>query len=1341
MTNNQSKIINNKSSIPGPYPGPRSFNEDESLYFKGRDQYLDEMTKKLEKHHFLMVTGSSGDGKSSLIFAGLVAHARAGFLKTRYTNWVFAHFRPKRDPLRNLSVAISTKLGINDSEKVEHQLTLGFSALVDLYKTSALYNEKGGKGTNLLILADQFEEFFTNEENYDTNTGVATHQAQMTVQLLLETVKIAQKENIPVYVVCTMRSDFFGNCNAFQDLPEMIEQSQKFLGRLSKQHILEAISEPAKLAGIKISERLLQMLMNEITGDVGTDMLPILQHCLYQIYEVSGKGAEEMDMIHYAMVGGFPKENLPEKDQQRFEQWLKEQPVNLQNAYKNPSLRNVLDIHANRLYDTTHEYYNKVSGSDRRITKQETQYIIKVAFQCLTKMDENRAVRSLISLQEIIEMLGYKKADREKVARVLDIFRIQGNTFLRPFITKDPATKDLRLTTVLDITHEALMRNWKKLEEWAWEEHERVIIYRDLCAQLEKWQKNEKAKEHLLSGGSLNYFEKWYDSFYVAKVVWLRRYVEPTNRQADLSDQTDDVFVKQHLEDIKEYLRASRENINRKRKLAKVVVAVISLLLLIATVGFFWANMQKNRAVQLQNTIQNISRSNELATEAYMTLDDDPTLSFRLAEQAYKIYPTNLAKQVLMSAYARPPFYNSLRGHNLVVSDVNVSFDGKYVVTASFDQTLRLWNGKGNLLKILKGHKERIHTGNFSPDGKYIISASDDSTARLWDLNGKCLQIMRHNSKVHAAYFSPTNNYILTIYTNTVGIWDFKGNVIHNLKGHEKYINDACFFPDGKYIVTASRDKTAKLWDIKGNQLTILKGHSAALNLAKFSPDGKHILTASHDGTARLWDLQGKELIILKGHTAVIYAADFSPDSKSIVTALADHSFRIWDINGNCLKVVNGHTGEIRRAKFSPDGKNIVTVSSDHKIKIWDMNGDEIFFLKRNTWNNTGVNFFPDGSKLAASSADNTACIWNLQMEENPVLKGHKATLLVVKFSPDGKYILTASRDVHTARLWNRKGDQLQVIKNYNQNFSGEGADFSSDSRYFLTASSDNTVKLWDISGKLIKILKGHIKQIYVVKFSPDGKYIVTTSRDNTARIWDINGDSLKVLTGHTEAVSSVDFSPDAKYLVTASRDKTARLWDLKGNCLKTMKGHKAIVWYVKFSPDGKYIITASNDNTLRIWDKDGNILHVLEGHTLGVFRIDISYNSKYIVSAADDGTARVWDMNGKELLVLRHIAIVNDAVFSPDGNYIATVSADNTAKIWDLTGKEIQVFRTHKAPIWRINFSPDGKYISTASVDNTACVMPVSVEDLIKKINIEKVRGNVWELSEDDKKIYRLIE
>ena len=125
-----------------PYPGPRSFNEDESLYFKGRDQYLGEITKKLEKHHFLMVTGSSGDGKSSLIFAGLIPHARAGFLKAKFADWVLASFRPKRDPLRNLARALSEKLFINDIDKVENELKLGFTSLIDLYRKSPLYNEK-----------------------------------------------------------------------------------------------------------------------------------------------------------------------------------------------------------------------------------------------------------------------------------------------------------------------------------------------------------------------------------------------------------------------------------------------------------------------------------------------------------------------------------------------------------------------------------------------------------------------------------------------------------------------------------------------------------------------------------------------------------------------------------------------------------------------------------------------------------------------------------------------------------------------------------------------------------------------------------------------------------------------------------------------------------------------------------------------------------------------------------------------------------------------------------------------------------------------------------------------
>lgn len=163
-----------------PYTGLRPFTEDESLYFKGRDEHIEQATRQLEKNKFIMLTGASGDGKSSLVYAGIVPNAKAGFLRSQFSNWVVADFRPERNPLGNLSHALAKQLGIANENTVRTELSHGFSALVDVYKASHLYldtveedfstlddqqkSKRKRSAANLILIADQFEEFFTNPE-------------------------------------------------------------------------------------------------------------------------------------------------------------------------------------------------------------------------------------------------------------------------------------------------------------------------------------------------------------------------------------------------------------------------------------------------------------------------------------------------------------------------------------------------------------------------------------------------------------------------------------------------------------------------------------------------------------------------------------------------------------------------------------------------------------------------------------------------------------------------------------------------------------------------------------------------------------------------------------------------------------------------------------------------------------------------------------------------------------------------------------------------------------------------------------------------------------------------
>ncbi len=617
-----------------PYPGLRPFTDDEAIFFRGRERNIDTIVELFEKKKFMMLTGASGDGKSSLVYAGVVPQARAGLFKAKYNNWAIADFRPERAPLDNFTTSLNKHFKFDSDETLKKELSYGFSSLINIYKNSPLYlNTESNewreaddakkkqikrKASNLLIIADQFEEFFTNTENY--NNGIASVESQTVINLLLETAKTALAEDLPIYIICTMRSDYIGQCAAFRGLPEYIGFSQFFVPRLKRNEIQQVIEEPAQLNGDKISNRLSQRLLNDITE--GYDQLPILQHALNQIWKIADKGNEEMDLIHYAKVGGLHVNQLPEEEQKQFNLWITKKflkdssnkinsdevkdeksktslllqllPDFQKKFFTNPSLENVLNAHADELFETAFDKcVKKHPEIEQKINKETSQQIIKTTFQCLTKIDEARAVRNRMTLQEINDIIHNPEIDVDVVGKVLDIFREQGNTFIKPFITEEKETLKTHNETVLDITHESLIRNWDILKIWAKEEYDNWLNFEDFNKQLQRWINSGKQKGYLLPIGPFTFFDNWYKTCKPNK-YWLARY-----------DESDDTF-NEKLNKAEETLKNAEEFIKRSgRKLifsrtvlkygAKRLLVVLGLVALVCSCSYYYFDFREKQ--------------------------------------------------------------------------------------------------------------------------------------------------------------------------------------------------------------------------------------------------------------------------------------------------------------------------------------------------------------------------------------------------------------------------------------------------------------------------------------------------------------------------------------------------------------------------------------------------------------------------------------------------------------------------------------------------------------------------------------------------------------------------
>lgn len=404
-----------------PFPGLRPFTTEEDYLFFGREEQTTELLGLLRENRFLAVVGTSGSGKSSLVRAGLLPALHGGTMARAGSAWEVLVLRPGGDPITNLARAL-IDADLYDPDDLESLprivATLNRSRLG---LVEAVRQSDLPEGTNLLVVVDQFEELFRFRQ-----AGV-THQetAAAFVKLLLAA---AREPDQRIYIAITMRSDYLGECSHIGGLAEAVNDGEYLIPRLSRDQRRAAIEKPVSVGGGTIAHRLVQKLLNDVGDDA--DHLPVLQHALMRIFDYWAEDHaddEPLDLRHYERAGG---------------------------------LQEALSRHSDEVYD--------------ELPTDRLRKVAEKVFKALTERGpDNRGIRRPTRLDTLCAIADATPAE---VAAVIEAFRRAGRTFLMPM-----ADVQLEPHTVIDISHESLMRVWTRLDRWVEEESQSARIYRRLA--------------------------------------------------------------------------------------------------------------------------------------------------------------------------------------------------------------------------------------------------------------------------------------------------------------------------------------------------------------------------------------------------------------------------------------------------------------------------------------------------------------------------------------------------------------------------------------------------------------------------------------------------------------------------------------------------------------------------------------------------------------------------------------------------------------------------------------------------------------------------------------------
>lgn len=999
--------------LPSPFPGLRPFRTEETHLFFGREGQIDEVLTKMSKHRFVAVLGTSGSGKSSFMYCGLIPSLYGGFMTEAGANWRVVVTRPGSAPIDNLSRAITqSELPDAPEEKVTIQNNVNQAVLrsSSLGLAELVKQVRHSPDEQILILVDQFEELFRFNQDIDANHA---NETLAFVKLLSEAV--AQRQ-VPIYVVMTMRSDYIGDCAEFPDFTSMINDSHYLIPQMTREQKRQAVLGPVAVGGGKMSSRLVQQLLNDLGSN--PDQLPILQHALMRTWDFWATHAhtdnEELDLYHYESIGGMAE---------------------------------ALSMHANEAYE--------------ELSTEEQELCCKI-FKCLTeKGADGRGIRRPTKVCDIAEIT---EESEEKILAIVERFRRPGRTLLMPSMLVNAHSN-----TVLDISHESLMRIWDRLRGWVQEESESVKVYLRLAEAAAMFQLGTSS---LWRPPDLQVAMAWEEKEKPNK-AWGLRYHPTYERTMNFLANSKQAYEEE---------QRGKEKMQKKRlQRARLTALILGLAMIVSSFFLVYAQIQTLQAeenlelarVQEEKAIKNQLEADKLRKRAENKALEAEREKLRANEKA-----TEAEQQRQYAERA------SRRAQEARIEALRSAAEADSARTAAEENAIEAARQKkqsdrnAELAKREQSRAEKERQSAQKLRFKAIAQTMAVKSLQLEDSAQEGLvaqQAFLFNEQYNDKELD-SDIYNGLYYARK----KLEGEAFNIFQGnpHKGVVAQVTSGEDGS-LYSVGHDGCLKKWNATtGESEEVLQTSQVFKNIA---------IQKGKDGTSK-YALGSEEGIITIGvledplsqrkynaHKGNVWGVHASQNQKGIISYGSDGllMFQSWDGN-EVYPIYYSAKNKTKSISEVPNASYwIGLLESGEVIRFENAPNSAVDTVMANTQDKANtLTVSPNGNELAIGTTSGKVSLWNIETRQfSQLLTGHSALISQIRYSSDGKWLATSSFDGKVL-LWDRRKLSSPIaIFNDHEGWVWS-VEFAKDNQSVITASGSGVIKEYELN------MESHAKEV-----------------------------------------------------------------------------------------------------------------------------------------------------------------------------------------------------------------------------------------------------------------------